>query len=217
MRRASGGPVRLPPMAPGMRIGLYGGSFDPPHPGHRHVALAALRRLALDRVWWLVTPGNPLKDVSGLSPLAERMEATGSVARHPRMNVTAPEAPGPAAYTIDTLRWLVRRAPDVRFVWIMGADSLAGFHRWQCWREIAALVPIAVIERPGWTEAATASRAAVALRRARLPEASSRRGPRHSPPAWVLLHGPRSNLSSTRLRQANPGARARSPTSAPPS
>ncbi|WP_375457812.1 nicotinate-nucleotide adenylyltransferase [uncultured Enterovirga sp.] len=183
-----------------MRIGLYGGSFDPAHAGHRHVALTALRRLGLDRVWWTVTPGNPLKDRSRLASRPERLAATRDVARHPRMAVTDIDGAIGAVFTVDTLRFLLRRCPGVRFCWIMGADSLVGFHRWRSWREIASLVPFAVVDRPGWTLRAPHSPAAVALAEARLPEeVASDLVDRHAP-AWTFLHGPRSTLSSTALR-----------------
>ncbi|MDB5590917.1 nicotinate-nucleotide adenylyltransferase [Enterovirga sp.] len=192
---------RLPPHAPGMRIGLYGGSFDPPHAGHRHVALTALRRLRLDRVWWTVTLGNPLKDQSRLAARSERLAATRRIARHPRMVVTDIDAALGAVYTVDTLRFVLRRCPGVRFCWIMGADSLAGFHRWRSWREIATRVPLAVVDRPGWTVRGPRAKAAVALGPSRVPEVRARTLPGRKPPAWVLLHGPRSTLSSTALRE----------------
>lgn len=194
--------VRLPPHAPGMRIGLYGGSFNPAHAGHLHVSRAALRRLRLDRVWWLVTPGNPLKDRRGLPSLAERIAtARAVIGREPRIAVSGLEAAIGAAYTVETIRFLTRRCPGLRFVWIMGADSLAGFHRWQRWQEIAALVPLAVIDRPGWSLAATAGRAAQSLRARRLDEGDAAALADCVPPAWVFLHGPRSPLSSTAIRQ----------------
>ncbi len=192
--------VRLPRHAPGMRIGLHGGSFNPPHAGHRHVSLLALRRLGLDRVWWLVTPGNPLKERRGLPPLAARVEAARDLADHPRIDVTGFEAEIGSPYTVHTLRYLRRRCPGVRFVWIMGADNLAGFHRWLGWRRIAGLMPIAVVDRPGWTLRATRSRAAAALGHARRDEACAPRLAGLAPPAWTFLHGPRSHLSSTLLR-----------------
>lgn len=195
------GVVRLPPHAPGMRIGLYGGSFNPAHAGHLHVSRTALRRLRLDRVWWLVTPGNPLKDRAGLPSLADRVAAAARFARDPRINVTGFEAAFGAPFTVETLRFLNRRCADLHFVWIMGADSLAGFDRWQHWREIAALVPLAVVDRPGWSLPAVSSRAAHALSRARLPEGEAFTLADRRPPAWVFLHGPRSTLSSTALRQ----------------
>lgn len=192
--------IGLPPHGPGMRIGLYGGSFDPPHAGHLHVALWALRRLRLDRVWWMVTPGNPLKDRSGLRPAAERLADTQIMARHPRMVVTDFESRLGTLYTVDTVRTLVERCPGTRFVWIMGADSLAGFARWRGWRELAGLVPIMVVDRPGWTIAAARSRAAFALEAFRRPEADARALMDQAAPAWTFLHGPRSDLSSTALR-----------------
>jgi nicotinate-nucleotide adenylyltransferase len=193
-------PVRLPPHRPGMRIGLYGGSFDPAHPGHRHVAMLALKRLHLDRVWWMVTPGNPLKDRSGLASLAARAVATRRLARHPRMAVTEFEAEIGSTYTVETLRFLRRRCPGVRFVFIMGADSWAGLHRWRGWQEIVRLVPVAVVDRPNWTLRAAGSRAGLALNGRRVPEASARTLADQVPPAWTFLHGPRSHFSSTALR-----------------
>jgi nicotinate-nucleotide adenylyltransferase len=183
-----------------MTIGLFGGSFNPPHDGHRLVTLTALRRLGLDRVWWLVTPGNPLKDTRGLPPLAERMAAARHLMRHPRVAISGIEAAIGTRYTLETIRWLTRRCPGVRFVWIMGADNLSGFHRWQGWREIAALVPIAVIDRPGNTVRSHQSRAATVLERWRLDETDGRVLAHLRPPAWIFLHGPRSVLSSTALR-----------------
>ena len=150
----------LPPHAPGLRIGLLGGSFNPPHAAHRAISLFALKRLGLDRVWWLVTPGNPLKDVNALSPLPARIAAAQRIAHHPRIDVTGLEAVIHTRYTIDTLDWLTRRFPLVHFVWIMGADNLRQFHRWENWRGIAARIPIAVIDRGGVGPAALAGPAA---------------------------------------------------------
>ena len=145
------GLARLPRAAPGLRIGLYGGSFNPPHAGHRHVSLLALKRLRLDRIWWIVTPGNPLKDPGELATTAARVAEARRLASHPHIDVTSFEEEIGARYTIDTLAFLRRRFPNVHFVWIMGADNLATFHRWRGWRSIAQLMPIAVIDRPGWT------------------------------------------------------------------
>lgn len=192
--------IRLPPAAAGMRIGLFGGSFNPPHAGHLHVGRMALRRLGLDRLWWLVTPGNPLKELAGLPTLPERMAMARKMARDPRIVVTGFEAALPAPYTIETIRLLQRRLPGVRFVWIMGADGLASFHRWQAWGEIAARVPIAVIDRPGMTLKAPLSKAARVLAPARVPEGAARTLAGRQAPAWVFLHGRRSPLSSTALR-----------------
>lgn len=189
-----------------MRIGLLGGSFNPPHEAHRAISLAALKRLGLDRVWWLVTPGNPLKDVRQLPPLEERIAAARSLARHPRIDVSGLESVIGTRYTIDTIAWLTRRFPDVRFVWIMGADNLRQFHRWDDWRRIAALVPLAVFDRGGIGPAALAAPAARALARSRIPESRARLLADLDPPAWTYLHGLKSPLSSTALR-AGGGAR----------
>ncbi|WP_114943049.1 nicotinate-nucleotide adenylyltransferase [Microvirga calopogonii] len=199
--RPSGLP-RLPRAAPGMRIGLYGGSFNPAHAGHRHVSRMALKRLGLDRVWWIVTPGNPLKDTGELATTAMRVEEARRVSDDPRIDVTAFEEDIGARYTVDTLAYLKRRYPGVRFVWIMGADNLASFHRWRGWQRIARMMPMAVIDRPGWTLKATHSRSASALSSSRISEADAPALPGLAPPAWVFLHGPRSHLSSTQLRQS---------------
>ncbi|MDQ0304337.1 nicotinate-nucleotide adenylyltransferase [Ancylobacter polymorphus] len=192
--------ARIPPLAPGMRIGLYGGSFNPAHEAHRAASLLALKRLRLDRVWWLVTPGNPLKDNRALPPLDARLAQARAVADHPALLPTGLEAGLGTRFSFDTVAALVRRFPGVHFVWLMGADNLAAFHRWQHWREIAALVPIAIIDRPGCTFAAMASPAAQALARWRVPESEAAVLPLLRPPAWVFLHGLKSPLSSTQLR-----------------
>lgn len=190
----------LPPHGPGMTIGLYGGSFNPPHAAHRLLGFETLRRLALQRVWCLVTPGNPLKETSELAPFDERRGALTALARHPLIDVTDIEATAGLRHTRDTIRYLQQRSPRTRFVWIMGADNLAGFHRWQGWREIAARVPIAVFDRPGWTLSALASCAAQTLARHRIDESDSRRLAFMQPPAWSFIHQPRSTLSSTAIR-----------------
>ena len=196
-----GRPV-LPPHARGMRIGLFGGTFDPPHAAHRAACLLAMRRIGLDRVWWLVTPGNPLKDTHGLAPLAERLAAARKLARHPRIDVTDLEADLGITYTFATISYLIRRCPGAHFVWIMGADNLRSFHRWQRWRDIARLVPIAVIDRLGPSLYSTAGATGQALAWARLPESAARTLPQRRPPAWIYLHGLKSPLSSTALRAA---------------
>lgn len=192
--------VVLPPNAPGMRIGLFGGTFDPAHAAHRAACLLALHRLGLDRVWWLVTPGNPLKDTKGLAPLAERLAAAHALAHHPRIDVTDLEAALGTAYTYETVSYLRRRCPGVHFVWIMGADNLRSFHRWQNWRGIAALVPIAVVDRLGPSLYVMGSIAGQALGRRRIPESAAASLATRHPPAWVYLHGLKSPLSSTALR-----------------
>ncbi len=138
----------IPLYSNGMRIGLLGGSFNPPHTAHRAISLFAIKRLKLDRVWWLLSPGNPLKAHDDLHTLAERARAAKAVADDPRIDVSCLEAVIGTRYTVDTITHLRRRVSGVRFVWIMGADNLAQFHRWQDWRRIAAEVPIAVIDRP---------------------------------------------------------------------
>ena len=192
--------VKLPPHQPGLKVGLLGGSFNPAHEAHLAVSRLAMRRLGLDRVWWLVTPGNPLKDTRALPPLADRLAAARVIAAHPRIDVTDLEAAIGTRFTADTITWLTRRFPAVRFVWIMGADNLAQFDRWRNWRAIAAAVPIAVVDRFGASYAATASPAAQALASARIRERDARSLPDRKPPAWVYLHGLKSPLSSTAIR-----------------
>ena len=194
--------IVLPPHAPGMRIGLFGGTFDPAHAAHRAACLLALRRLGLDRVWWLVTPGNPLKDTHDIAPLGERVAAARALAHDSRIDVSDLEAELGTTYTYETISYLVRRCPGVHFVWIMGADNLRSFHRWQRWRDIAALVPMAVIDRLGPSLYATASAAGQALARFHLPESAAKTLAKRTPPAWIYLHGLKSPLSSTALRAA---------------
>jgi nicotinate-nucleotide adenylyltransferase len=192
--------ARVPPFSPGLRVGLFGGSFNPPHEGHRAASLLALRRLRLDRIWWLVSPANPLKDPHELAPLALRVEAARKLAQHPRIMVTALEAAIGATYTFETILYLKQRCPGVHFVWLMGADNFRHFDRWQHWAGIARLVPIAIIDRPGSTLTALHGRAAESLAPYRLDETDGALLATAAPPAFVFLHGPRSPMSSTALR-----------------
>lgn len=192
----------LPNHAPGLRIGLFGGSFNPPHEAHREVSLMAMKRLGLDRIWWLVTPGNPLKDTRGLPPVEERVAAAQKLADHPRIDATGFEAVTGLKYSCDTITYLLRECPDVRFVWIMGADNLKGFHRWKNWRAIFGLIPIAIMDRGGISLQATSGPAAIHFARARIPENQAMTLADRQPPAWVYLHGIKSTLSSTALRAA---------------
>lgn len=201
----SGGPSAwtfpvLPRHGAGQRIGLLGGSFNPAHEGHRLISLTAMRRLSLDRLWWLVTPGNPLKAASGVPSQAARIEAARTVSRHPRIDVTGFEAALGIRYSVETVDYLKGRCPGVRFVWVMGADILAELHRWRRWRAFVAALPIAVIDRPGSTFNATSGKAATLMGPGRLREAAAGQLAGTAPPAFVFIHGPRSTASSTRLR-----------------
>lgn len=187
-------------LAPGMKVGLLGGSFNPAHQGHAHVAQTARLRLGLDRVIWLVSPQNPLKDARHTAPLAARAASARKVAKGPGMIVSTIETALGVRYTIDTLRDLTARFPGTRFVWIMGADNLAGFHRWRGWTDIFRLMPIAVVARPG---ALLDSRLAPAARRFAHARKSSRSGrifALSAPPAWIYLRAPLNPASSTALR-----------------
>jgi nicotinate-nucleotide adenylyltransferase len=193
--------AKMPPFAPGLRIGLFGGSFNPAHDGHRAASLLALRRLRLDRVWWLVSPANPLKDARELAPLAVRVEAARKISHHPRIKITAVEAAIGATYTYQTITFLKQRCRGVHFVWLMGADNFRVFDRWQRWAGIARLVPMAIIDRPGSTLTALHGRAAETLAPFRLDETDGALLATMVPPAFVFLHGPRSPASSTALRE----------------
>ncbi|MBB5275583.1 nicotinate-nucleotide adenylyltransferase [Rhizobium rosettiformans] len=192
----------MPHVERGMVVGLFGGSFNPPHQGHLLVAEIALRRLGLDQLWWLVTPGNPLKSRNELAPLAERLEACEALAEDPRIKITAFEKTLGTSYTARTLDFIRARNPHVHFIWIMGADNLAGFHRWQRWQKIATTFPIAVIDRPGSTLAYLSSKTARTFDYARVDEEDAGVLWQKRAPAWTFIHGPRSTLSSTAIRAA---------------
>lgn len=183
------------------KIGLLGGSFNPAHAGHRHISLEALKRLGLDEVWWLVSPANPLKDPAILAEYAQRLASAQETAAHPRIKVLDFEQKEGLRYTVDTLRVLKRRYPGAQFVWLMGADNLAGFHRWRRWREIAALVPIAVFDRSPYQHGALAGRFSTAFARFRLPQESARMLVHRQAPAWVYLFIRPHAASSTDLRK----------------
>ncbi|PZO66051.1 MAG: nicotinic acid mononucleotide adenylyltransferase [Paracoccus denitrificans] len=188
---------------PGMRIGLFGGSFDPPHEGHVNLTDMAIRRFQLDRVWWLVTPGNPLKS-HGPAPMSARMEMARDILKgDPRVEVTDIEARLNTRLTADVVAAIQRRWPAVHFIWLMGSDNLVQFDRWQRWRDIADRIPIGVIARPGTRLQGRLSRAAQAMSRYRLPEHLAPRLAVTTPPAWVLINVPMSPLSSSAIRAAD--------------
>ncbi|POF34241.1 nicotinate-nucleotide adenylyltransferase [Roseibium marinum] len=193
--------LKLPHAEAGNRIGIFGGSFNPPHSGHRLVASTVLKRLGLDQVWWFVTPGNPLKSHSDLAPLETRLHLTSALADHPRMKVTAYEAVLGTPYTARTIMALRARRPAVRFVWVMGADNLAGFHRWQDWRAIVGSVPVAIVDRPGASLSVLSSPMAKVYEKYRLPEEDAALLPGMKAPVWTFLHTPLDQTSSTKLRQ----------------
>jgi nicotinate-nucleotide adenylyltransferase len=187
--------IRPPgPVVAGMTIGLLGGSFNPAHGGHRHVALTALRKLKLDYVWWLVSLGNPLKEARGMAPFEKRLSAASAIARHPRLIVSDIERQLGTRYTLDTVRALQRRFPGVRFVWLMGSDNLANFHAWRGWQQIAKRLPLVVVQRPGSIMAA--------MNAAPIRYFGVRRDGTviPDPPAVLVLDGARNSESATRLR-----------------
>lgn len=192
--------LKMPHVARGMTVGLFGGSFNPPHEGHVLVADIALRRLCLDQLWWMVTPGNPLKNRNHLAPLAERIALSEKITQDPRIKVTAFEQSLGQSYTARTLEKIRERNRSIRFVWIMGADNLKNFHLWQDWQKIARTFPVAVIDRPGDTLSYLSSKMAKTFDYARIDEAHAASLAWRRAPAWTFIHGPRSPLSSTALR-----------------
>lgn len=184
---------------PGQCIGLLGGSFDPPHAGHAHITREALKRFGLDQVWWLVSPGNPLK-AEGPAPMARRIAAARQVIDHPRVRISDFETQVGTRYTAATLQALFRRFPGVRFVWLMGADNLASFHQWQRWKWIIETVPVAVIARPSDRISARTSPAANRYARFRLRGREAALLARSQPPAWCFINAPMVNLSSSAIR-----------------
>jgi len=187
----------FPPARPGMVIGLLGGSFDPAHEGHVHITREALKRMGLDRVWWLVSPGNPLKPRQP-APLAVRIAHARALVRDPRVVVSDIEARLGTRYTADTIRRLQQLYPGVTFVWLMGADNLAQFHRWDRWHEIMARVPVGVLARPGAGLRARLSVAAQIYGGNRLGRGENLG--RARPPAWVFVNVPMNDTSSSAIR-----------------
>ena len=184
--------------------GLLGGSFNPAHGGHRAISLNAIEALDLDELWWLVSPGNPLKPAKGMAPLPARLASAQRMARRSPIRVTAIEAELGTRYTVDTLKKLVRRYPSRRFIWIMGADNLAQLPRWRDWRGVARLMPIAVIARPGYNGRTHAAEAMGWLRRFVRPADQKRLWTDWRPPALVFLRFSPDVRSATALRQADP-------------
>lgn len=187
-----------------IKTGLLGGSFNPAHTGHRAISRFALRRLGLDEIWWLVSPGNPLKDADDMAPLAARLASAREMARGAPIRPTAIEQELGTRYTVDTLEKLLSRFPKRRFVWLMGADNLAQFHRWKDWRGIARTTPIAVISRPGYNDRARTAPAMAWLRRYVRPASQSREWTEWRPPAIVLLRFRPDPTSATALRRKDP-------------
>lgn len=182
-----------------LRIGLLGGSFNPAHAAHREISLTALHRLKLDCVWWLVSPQNPLKDTDGMAPLAQRLRGAEAVASHPRIRVTAVESRLGTRYTADTLQQLRRHYPNMRFVWLMGADNLVQLPKWRRWTEIFRLVPIAVFDRPAYAHAALTGQAARRFRCAQVPPRALAAA---DPPAWAFIRIRTHPASATAIRAA---------------
>ncbi|AGF74170.1 nicotinic acid mononucleotide adenylyltransferase [Bartonella australis AUST/NH1] len=181
-------------------VGLFGGSFNPPHEGHLLVAKSAIRRLHLDQLWWMVTPGNPLKDCTRLPFLHERMRLSIELVDHPKIRITGFEGNIGSTISAETISYILAHYSGVRFVWVMGADSLVTIHRWHQWRDIVSTLPIAIIDRPSARMSALSSPMARAYRYFRLDERESARLPFMKPPVWTYLHVPLSFQSSTKLR-----------------
>ena len=189
----------IPHARPGQVIGLLGGSFDPAHAGHVHITRAALRLFGLDRVWWLVSPGNPLKR-HGPAPMEDRIARARAMIRDPRVSVTDFEARAGTRYTAETIAALQAAYPGVRFVWLMGADNMVQFDRWQDWRQIMERVPVGVLARPGQNLPARASRAARIFHAARIKATASRALAHADAPAWCFVNVPLMDISSSAIR-----------------
>ncbi len=201
---AGGPPLKNELLYPGMRVGLLGGSFNPAHEGHLHVAKTAMNRLGLDRVWFLVSPQNPLKDPSETDRYWRRAASVWKLGDHPRFVVSDVERRLDSRYTIETVRALKSRWPGVKFVWLMGADNLAGFHRWLGWEEIMETLPVAVIARRGTAIHGRLGRAARQYAQFRLPEYSASNLADSPPPAWTYIAAPLHAHSSSAIRARRP-------------
>lgn len=192
------------------RVGLLGGSFNPAHEGHRQLSLAAIDALGLDELWWLVSPGNPLKQGADMAPFEARLTSAREIAKGTAIQVSDFEAEAGTRYTIDTLREILRRHPERRFIWLMGADTVAQFHRWKDWRDIAQLVPIAVLPRAGYDEQAHAARAMAWLSEFVRPDSQANEWTEWSLPALLFLRLPTNPTSATALRALDPNWHRRS-------
>jgi len=193
----------LPGPSAGLRIGLFGGSFNPAHSGHFHVASTAMKRLRLDWVWWIVARGNPLK--TGHGDFSNRFQSAAAVADHPRMRVTDIEARLGLTYSYRTLSTLTVAAPEAKFVWLMGADNMVNFHLWGEWQDIADMMPIAIVARPGIGPGARNSPFARRFAASRISAAAAPMLADCDPPAWVYLSAPLDPISSTAIRQKKAG------------
>jgi nicotinate-nucleotide adenylyltransferase len=191
---------KMPFATQGLRVGLLGGSFDPPHAGHLHISNWALKEFGLDQVWWLVSPGNPLK-AHGPAPLEKRLSASRAMVQHPRIKVTDLEDRLGTHYTAETLEKLLELYSGVRFVWLMGADNLASFHKWDRWGDIMEMMPIGILARPEEQLSAGCSPAARRYARYRLSARRSTALPFRTAPCWSLLNGPMMDISSTDIRR----------------
>lgn len=187
-----------------MNIGLLGGSFNPAHDGHRHISVEAMRRLGLDAVWWLVSPQNPLKEVGGMAPLADRLASATAKARHPRIHATDIERKLETRFAVDTVAALQRRYPQHRFIWIMGADNLVQFHRWKAWRTLAKRVPIAVVSRPHYIGRSYLAPAMAWLRRFRRRSGTAAQWTEWRLPAIVVIPIRLDPRSATAIRNRDP-------------
>ncbi len=186
-----------------LTVGLLGGSFNPAHAGHLHLSETAHRLLGIDQVWWLVSPGNPLKEKAETAPFAERLESARAITKHyPHIHISDIEQKFDTCYTIDTLQRLKRRFPHIRFIWLMGADNLYQFHLWKRWQDIFDMMPIAIFDRAPYSHIALQQKAPLRYARWRSPESQSAALKYHSAPAWCFIHMPRHPASSTNIRKS---------------